>query len=180
MDDEIWKPIAGYEGIYEVSNMGRVRSVDRVVTAKDPWGNTTDFHRKGIIMKPGPHPCGYKLVRLGKDQKSHTVHKLVAENFIGPRPEGMQIRHLDGSRNNNRADNLAYGSAIDNANDSKAHGTFQKRVRNNCKILPEQRRIIIQMYASGKHTMKEIGSMFGVTLGSIWWVIRRADATSSY
>ena len=82
---ERWKPVTGYEGIYEVSNHGRVRSVDRTITCSD--GRVR--RHKGKVLSAGlSKRGGYPLVSLytqGKNQ-SHYVHSLVAETFIGSRP----------------------------------------------------------------------------------------------
>lgn len=108
--NEIWKDIAGYEGLYQVSNFGRVRSLDRV--------DSENHYRKGQIMKQkmtkGPgRGAGYMRVGLrnGKKQKEYLVHRLVAMAFI-PNPCNLpQINHRDGCRANNCVDNLEWCDA---------------------------------------------------------------------
>ncbi len=100
-----WRWIAGYEWKYAVSDGGKVRSF--VVSPR------------GRLMKL----CltnGYPMVQLGG--KLRSVHRLVAEAFHGPCPAGHETRHLDGSKDNNRADNLAWGSRSENALDRARHG----------------------------------------------------------
>ena len=108
---ETWKPIAGYEGLYEVSNLGRVKSLK---------------YGKEKILKPGRTHKGYLHVNLCKDGKAKhsNVHRLVAEAFI-PNPNNLQtINHKDENKLNNAADNLEWMSLKDNCN----YGTRNKRV----------------------------------------------------
>jgi hypothetical protein len=104
---ENWKPVKGYEGIYEVSDLGRVRSIDRVVA--DSRGCVHPV--KGRIMKTGLHYKGYVRLMLSNGQErehGHFVHRLVAEAFI-PNPDGLpEVNHKDENKANNRADNLEW------------------------------------------------------------------------
>lgn len=115
-DLEIWKPVPGYEGVYDISSLGRVRSVARI----DRFGRSLPER----ILKHGQHKYGYPVVGLWRDnrQTTRTVHSLIAEAFIGPRPEGMEVRHLDGNRRNCRLSNLAYGTHAENMADMIEHG----------------------------------------------------------
>lgn len=112
-DTEIWKPVVGYEDLYEVSNTGRVRSLN--------------YRQTGKVreLRPGADRCGYLLVALCKNgkQKSHHVHKLVIEAFVGPRPEGYDVNHIDEDKRNNSVKNLEYCTHRDNIN----HGTRNQR-----------------------------------------------------
>lgn len=99
---EIWKPIAGYEGTYEVSNCGRVRSVDKY--------DTVGRFRKGRVLKASDNKYGYLTVCLYKDGKGKSirVHRLVCEAFI-PNENGLPcVNHKDENRQNNNADNLEW------------------------------------------------------------------------
>jgi len=108
--NEIWKDIEGYAGLYEVSNMGQVRSL---------WFGKTR------ILKPGKNTCGYLQVNLCKDgkQKMFLVHRLVANAFI-PNPQGYPvINHRDENPLNNSVDNLEFCTRKYNVN----FGTALKR-----------------------------------------------------
>lgn len=110
---EEWKPVIGFESTHEVSNLGRVRSKERVVVDRKC---TRIF--KGTILSPGLLSNGYYGIWLYKNAKgiSRLIHHLVAESFIGPRPDKMDVDHIDGNKTNNKADNLRYLLISDNRN----------------------------------------------------------------
>lgn len=117
---EIWLPVPGFVGYYEVSNMGRVRSISRIIRQKDG----TLYRLRGRVLRPTPG--GYLHVSLRKNNVTTTfgVHILVLQAFEGPRPSwGKHSRHLDGNHYNNRASNLKWGTAKQNQEDRIRHGT---------------------------------------------------------
>ena len=137
MDDkqptiERWKPVNGHEGIYEVSSHGRVRSVDRTVTHSD--GHVRRY--KGKVLSAPLNPDGHPVVCLYIQRKSkvHTVHSLVAETFIGTRPEGMEVCHGDGNHTNNHVGNLRYGTRSENMLDRVRHGTHTNAAKTHCPL----------------------------------------------
>lgn len=102
----MYKTIKGYEGIYEVNELGQVRSVDRIVKYKN--GKIVNY--KGKELKPGMDKGGYAMVELNKNgiSKMMKVHRLVADAFL-PNPDNLpEIHHLNHERNDNRAHNLAW------------------------------------------------------------------------
>lgn len=106
---EIWKDIVGYEGLYQVSNMGRVRYLDAWITRTYPNGNIASIRtRKGSIKSLVLNNYGYS-VALVKDNKKKVIRlcELVAAHFYNGYEEGMQLTHIDGNIANNRADNLS-------------------------------------------------------------------------
>lgn len=113
---EEWKPVAGYEGQYEVSNLGRVRSLPRSET--NSRGALRNY--RGCIRVPTFNQDGYAQIRFGG--RNHFVHILVASAFIGPRPKGQEVRHLDGNPANNNSANLAYGTKSENRRDCYSYG----------------------------------------------------------
>jgi hypothetical protein len=129
---EIWLPVVGYEGAYEVSNLGRVRSVDRVIRKVGRWGGVVACRKTGkfLALTPdiGKHCYGRLTVKLsdttsGRPARTRLVSHLVAEAFIGPRPAGMEVAHGNGKVTDNRASNLRYATPAENTADKGAHGT---------------------------------------------------------
>ena len=111
--NEIWKDIPGFEGRYQASTFGRIRSVDHAVRAT-PHGVEVTRIVKGRVLRPGKHASGHLSVVLGRDYGSMPVHTAVALTFIGPRPHGKDVCHNDGSPENNRLDNLRYDDRTNN------------------------------------------------------------------
>lgn len=127
--EEIWKPVLGYEGLYEVSNLGRVRSVDRSVT----YNNGQIHLHKGKLLSPGKtNKLGYLQVALCKNGsiKHKLVYRLVAEVFI-PNPDNLpQVNHKDENPLNNCVDNLEWCTSEYNIN----YGTrTQRAIESNIK-----------------------------------------------
>ena len=110
---EEWRPIQGYEELYEVSSEGRIRSLSRIVKCR----NGVRFH-KGRVLKPEKVRSGYLQVCLNKDgkQKLFSVHLLVWESFNGKSPEGMEINHIDEDKSNNSLENLNLMTHKENVN----------------------------------------------------------------
>lgn len=117
---EIWKPVAGYAGAYEISNLGRVKSVARTIEIKHANGPYTRCQPERIL-KPAPTQPegGYLAVILRKDGISygHSIHRLVANAFI-PNPNNLPVvMHKDDNSFNNKVTNLCWGTQQDNVDD---------------------------------------------------------------
>ena len=105
---EEWKDILGQEGYYQVSNFGRVRSLDRIVIDS----LKREKHLKGRILKPDLDGCYYYMHKIrGKNRR---VHDLVASAFLGKKPSGKVVDHIDRNKLNNRAENIRYCTQFDN------------------------------------------------------------------
>lgn len=121
---EEWRDVAGYEGCYEVSNLGRVRSVARWVDTYN--GGRMFVH--GIIKSQHATPKGYMKVSLqhGSKKETRLVHRLVAQAFI-PNPDNLpEINHIDCNKSNNSVSNIEWCSGESNRSHAKAHGLFAR------------------------------------------------------
>lgn len=177
--EEIWKPVVGYEGKYEVSSLGRVRSVDRMSLLKNRWGGTMLRHYKGRVIKRGRHNQDYALMSFGHSDK-RLLHHVVAEAFIGPRPRGLMVLHRDGNKQNCAANNLYYGTGQDNHADAVVHGSVSYNGRR--KICPVMYLVIADMYKSGLWTQQQIAKLYGITHSMVSYIVRRkwAHRTKAY
>lgn len=136
-ETEHWLPIPGYEGLYEVSDLGRVRSLDREVTCNNRWGGITSWLQHGRVLKPRPNEWNRYSVYLCRNGEKHSrkVHQLVLEAFVGPRPEGYLACHKNDVSNDNRLENLYWGTQRDNTRDQQANGKYRNHnsERTHCQ-----------------------------------------------
>lgn len=114
---EVWKAVKDYEGLYEVSNLGRIRSVSRVIR----WGRGKGYDKliEGRILSPSTNNSGYEIIILNKPNHKticRTIHRLVAEAFI-PNPNNLtDVNHKDEDKMNNNVENLEWMTHKDNMN----------------------------------------------------------------
>lgn len=126
--DEHWRDVPGFPG-YQVSDLGRVRSCRRTIGWGDGGVGVASPELGWRLLKPRPlGRHGHLIVSLQRDAatRSRQVHRLVLEAFVGPCPEGMETRHLDGHAGNNHLANLRWGTPLENAEDKQRHGTVQR------------------------------------------------------
>lgn len=124
---ETWLPVVGYEDSYEVSSHGRVRSIPRVDNLGRPW--------PGCMLKLVPTKRGdHWSVSLSRNGINRTlkVHRMVAEAFIGPPPDGTECCHGNGDGFDNRVENLRWDTHQSNVRDSLMHGTHPKLAKTHC------------------------------------------------
>jgi HNH endonuclease/NUMOD4 motif len=126
---EHWLPVVGYEGEFEVSDHGRIRSLDRVIDG----GLGRRRRQKGVMLSPvaGGH-SGHLTVRL-TGQRIRYVHQLVLEAFVGPCPEGLNGLHWDDDRSNNHISNLYWGTQSENMFDSVRNNRHPMARKTHCK-----------------------------------------------
>lgn len=127
---EIWKDIPGYEGKYQASTEGRIRSVDRLVRAKCHYTGK-DFYRRmtGRVLKPGQY-CGngHVSVVLGHGTAGRPVHQLIMITFAGLPPKGLEVLHINGNPKDNRLSNLRYGTRTENILDVYRQGGVWRKL----------------------------------------------------
>ena len=162
---EIWKDIAGYEGRYQVSNLGNVKSMN--------YGRT----KKEGVMKAGTTSQGYFIVILynhPKKQKGCTVHRLVAKSFI-ENPENKRcVNHKNGIKTDNRLENLTWATHSENNQHAYDTGLSKGPIGDKhwcSKLTWDIVKDIRRLYASGKFTMPELADKFKVHTQSIWNIV---------
>lgn len=146
---ERWLPVAGYEGLYEVSDLGAVRGIVR-----------------GQVLSRFPDADGYLRVNLYRDGSptQRGVHQLVLEAFVGPCPAGLQTLHADRDRGNNAPSNLSWGTAADNTADRTRHGTGPAGVRNpKARLTPE----FVRSIRADRRVAREVAADFGVSIAAV-------------
>lgn len=112
---EIWKDIPRYEGKYQASSFGRIRSLTRPITQIGRGGKPFTRVVKGRILRPASSKSNPHLfVVLGHGANGSQVHQLVAATFLGPQPSKTDVRHLNGNPQDNRPENLSYGTRTEN------------------------------------------------------------------
>lgn len=176
MIDEVWKDVPGREGIYQVSDKGRVRSLSRLVTNRGGrWGRPTCYRLPGRILKPCTIPNGYRRVVLSSSgrMRGFYVHHLVLLAFIGPRPAGHECCHGNRDKTDNHLGNLRWGTKAENAADTVRHGLSPKGERNgSAKLTAAAVRSIRAAHACGT-TLADLARQHGVTKLNIRAVILR-------
>ena len=126
---EEWRP-APHAPDYEASNLGRVRSIERVVTYRD--GRTRKY--PSVVLSQFTSAKGYQLVtlRVEKRHRAGRVHAMVLEAFTHPRPDGMIVMHLNGDPSDNRLENLKWGTPSENSADVTRHGRHKNALKTHC------------------------------------------------
>ena len=130
---EQWRAIPGYEGYYEASPIGRIRSIARSVTAVRD-GKTVTWNLKSKIIRPRP-VFGYSQVTLSVAavHRHFRVHRLVLETFVGPCPAEMEALHANDIRDDNRLENLRWGTRSENLHDMVRNGNHHGAKKTHCK-----------------------------------------------
>lgn len=163
---EAWRAVVGHEGAYEVSDRGRVRSLDRKIVRK----NGFPLRLRGRLLRPGRTRSGHVTVAIGKGN-SRLVHHLVLEAFVGPRPpspfEGL---HADDVGSNNHLSNLSWGTRSRNLHDAVRNG--RKAVGENLRHAKLSNRQAAAVKAlKGQARPAALGRHLGVaesTIRQIW------------
>lgn len=162
---EEWRDVPGYEGCYQVSSFGRVRSLDRT--------DNKGARRSGRILRPGID-LGYYFVHLSKDgnKQVRRVHALVAAAFLGERPEGYSVNHIDAVRTHNHVGNLEYVTHGDNIRHAANLGRMGK-------LTPEQVLSIRKSYSADRTIPYSVfAKKFNVSTYTIAGVVKARTRTT--
>jgi NUMOD4 motif len=149
--EAVWHPAVGWDGLYDVSDLGHVRSL-----------------RSGKLLKPWL-VNGYQMVGLSRDGKTahRLVHDLVAAAFLGPRRPGQQVRHGPSGKLNNRAASLCYGTPVQNKADQRRDGTDPVGSRNGFARLTESTVSQCRIRFAAGETCQTLAAELGVDLSTV-------------
>lgn len=166
---EEWRPIPGYQGAYEVSNLGRVRSVERII-ASVRRGKPFARRQPGKVMSPRVNRWGYSQISLGSRHlkgRCISVHKLVALAFIGPRPQPRaQINHKNGVKTDNRVENLEWVTARENSHHAVRNGLVKTGERHShTRLVEAQVREIRERRRNGER-LASIAAAYGICVSA--------------
>lgn len=174
----VWKPVKGFEGYYEVSNTGLIKSLARVLPQSRRNGAT--FIKTEKIMRSINHCRGYHAVQLTINKKvsRFLVHRLVAEHFID-RPYGKnQVNHINGVKTDNRVENLEWVTPQENSTHALNLGLMGKGWFKR-KISPENAKEIRALVNTGV-THKEAGLRYGIAQATVTNIINQRRSYAAY
>lgn len=159
---EQWRPVVGFEGRYEVSDQGRVRSLR--------------FRGNGDsrLMSAPKNRAGYRVLTLGVDRRQFRLHVLVLEAFVGPRPDGAQGCHNDSNKENNSAANLRWDSPAGNIAD---RASIAGDKNPNAKLSEAQRSMAVKRVLAGESST-DVAVSLGVTRARVRQLVRAASEFS--
>lgn len=160
---ELWRPVVGYEGLYEVSNLGRIKALARFVNGR--WGQPHPVKER--VMRPYTDRYPMLLLYRENERKNVHVHRLVLEAWVGPRPKGLVGCHNDGDRTNNAISNLRWDTLQANSDDIDRHGRrYCGTAHHMSKLKPANVRAIRRKLANGVRPTA-IAKAYGVSTPSI-------------
>jgi hypothetical protein len=164
---ERWLPVVGYEGLYEVSDLGRLRSVDRIDSA--------GCRLRGKTRTMKPDPSGYQIAVLAKDgvKRSFRFHRLVLETFVGPCPPGMEGCHGPNGSTDNRLSELRWDTRKSNVADKFAAGTQPSGTKIWKSKLTDRAVRKMRVLARRGVPRKEIARQFFTSSGNVSKVVTR-------
>lgn len=173
MQEEIWKDIEGYEGLYQISTVGRVKRVARYYTQYNGLTGKENTHfLPEMIMKPFEDEDGYLRIQFIKNghRKKHFVHRLVALNFISNPDDKPEVNHVYGDKKDNRVENLEWVTSSENQRHALANNLYQSARGEDSgvsKLKEVQVREIHSLYSTGNYTQEKLSDMFGVRSNTI-------------
>lgn len=162
INEEVWKDIKGFEGSYQVSNLGKVRSLDREITKTNRHGDVQNFKLKGKELRFNDNGKGYLSVQLGRGNRRY-VHRLVAEMFIDNPFELPTINHIDNNTKNNNVTNIEWVTQQENIQHKVRQGRQHKGERiPSTKLKEDDVREIRKLLSDGVSQTK-IAEMYNIT-----------------
>ncbi len=156
---EEWKSVPSYEGLYEVSNTGKVKSLARW-KQNDP--NRTPYWIPERLIYQHKAPHGYMMVCLSKngDTRTFSVHRLMLRAFLGEPPHKHEACHANGIRDDNRLENLRWDTRVNNFKDREKHGNTPRGERNGCSKLDDEK---VRAILADSRSNRQIAKSYGIT-----------------
>lgn len=176
--NEIWKDIPNFEGFYQASDMGRIRSLDRNIHKKVKE-KIFDTSRSGRVFRLRYKKSRrYISIRLSKNGKtnSYALHRLIAITFISNPDNFPQVNHINGIKSDNRAENLSWTNNSENVKHAISMGLNKSVVGENhgSSIFKNEDVLEIrELYSTGNYSYREIAEKFKVKTGRIFEIIKR-------
>lgn len=168
---ERWLPVVGYEDCYEVSDQGRVKSVERQVPHKAGWYTVHERILKSSLTVHGYPRVGLRSLGV---IKTYTIHRLVTRAFFGPLPLGQEVAHLDGDKTNSKVENLIYTTRKINHGHKKLHGTQTwGETHHLCTTLTEQDVEDIRVLYQLGTTQQRLAGEFGVSRQHVGGIVNQ-------
>ena len=179
--EEQWRPVPGYEGLYEVSDMGRVRSLPRQTNGR--WKRASV---PGKVLAPALTDRGYRFVGLCREGvvRPGRIHTLVLTAFRGPRTEMQVCRHLNGDKTDNRLANLVWGTQKENGEDQVRLGlSLRGSAGTNARLNAEQVQAIRKSTGAASITARKFGicrqHVLRLRKGESWgWLTDESEPSS--
>ena len=161
MEKEIWKDVIGYEGLYQVSNLGRIKSLKRAIKQK----NYTRIIKQKILKPLKIH--GYSHVHLSVLGKAKVIkiHKLVTSAFLGKIGTGLEINHIDGHKDNNEISNLEYCTKSENAIHAFRLGLRKSGIEHHSAKLNGAQ---VKEIKESSLSQRKLAKIYGITQSNIW------------
>ena len=166
-EEEMWKDVVGYVGLYKVSNLGRVKRLDKNIV--DKLGRKC--HYKEMVLKPNKIKGGYYQLKLTKNSVEINIllHRIVCRAFHGPAPKGRNfVNHKIGDKSNNREDNLEWCSFQENVDHAALHGLRTRGVKTHTAKLTEYQVFeICQLWDMRSLSRYELADKFNISHSNI-------------
>lgn len=165
MNVEIWKPIKGYEGLYEISNLGRLKKLEKKwVAGKGSVRFAEESITLGILNSHGYYT--FDLCKNGNPKKTK-IHRLVAEHFLEKEINKKIVNHIDGDKSNNRATNLEWTTS--KINNEHAYAVGLRKTKLTTVEIKEMR----NFYDDNLYTTYELAQLYGISQSNVWNIVKR-------